>query len=118
MMNSSVCFECRKHLSGNFWKLIEADITFDSQQAIRSSGSPICPVTKLAVAICWLAGGTYYLDISQMFRLCDKSLSSSDTYVLWPTLTAIDKHLEIGLSLAPEDLAQMVWFKAHCLSVV
>ena len=94
-------------------KLIEADITSDSQQAIRSSGSPIYHVTKLAVAIRWLAGGSY-LDISQMFGLCDKSFSS-DTYVLWPTLMAIDKHLKIGLSLAPEDLAQTVWFKARCL---
>jgi hypothetical protein len=83
--------------------LIGPKLERNVKQAIRSSKSAILPVTKLAVSLRWLAGGSY-LDIARLFGV-DCYNFFNDHYVLWETLRAIDNSLDnIKFSLDSVDL--------------
>jgi hypothetical protein len=79
----------------------------DEQKAINSSGSVITMKTRLAVTLCWLAGGSY-LDLCFAW-----GVSSSTFYhpegIIWPVLEAIDAAFTIGFpfkdDVALEDLS-------------
>lgn len=65
--------------------------------AIRSSGSPIRTETRLAVTLRWLSGGSY-IDICFAWGI-SKSSFYSDHGVLWPTISALDQVLKLGVPL-------------------
>ena len=76
----------------------------NEEMAIRSSGSSITNRTKLYVTLRWLAGGSY-LDLCFAWGL---SLSSFYDTVLWPTINAVDKALDIGMPLKDEGKLQTI----------
>ena len=82
---------------------ISTDLVHNEQQAINSSGSPIITVTRLAATLRFLAGGSY-LDICGMFGLDQRNFFNKN-YILWKTIHAIDRKLDLGLSLDAEYLA-------------
>lgn len=82
--------------------LLAIDLLFNASQAKRSSGSAISIVIRVAAALRWLAGGSH-LDICAMFGLDLANFFHPD-YVLWVTIDAINRRLQLGLSLKPEDL--------------
>ena len=66
-----------------------------AEKAINSSGSPDSNRTRLAVALHWLAGGSY-------INLCfawgvGVSTFYSKRGIIWPTIEAIDMASEMGL---------------------
>lgn len=54
--------------------------------------------TKLAATLRWLAGGSY-LDICFAFGIASSTFYKADVGILWPTISAIDAVLEIGVPL-------------------
>jgi hypothetical protein len=78
--------------------LIRPKLESDQLQAERSSGSPVVPVIKLAIALRYLAGGSY-LDLVFAFCVSHKHVMP---YV-WQVVTAIDASLDnIKFSLDDE----------------
>jgi hypothetical protein len=73
----------------------------EMEKAIKSSGSPNRNKTRLAVTLCWLAGGSY-IDLCFAWGI-GKSTFYSERGVLWPTIEAIDMAYEIGLPLHDVD---------------
>ena len=65
----------------------------NEDKARNSSGSVISPKTKLAVTLRWLAGG-HYRDLMFSFGV-SKAAIYSTSGILWPTITALDKHLTL-----------------------
>ena len=77
-------------------------ITKDEEMARRSSGSGVCPKARLAIALRWLAGGSY-LDIAKAYGI-DQRNFFHPFGVLWDTLHALNEVLDLDFSLAPADL--------------
>ena len=73
--------------------MLDAELKRDEQKARNSSGSPITTKTRLAVTLRWLAGGSHH-DISYAFGI-SKGAFYSATGVLWPTIEAIDRNVEL-----------------------
>jgi hypothetical protein len=69
-------------------------------KATKRYGSFITGQTRLAVALRWLAGGSY-LDISFAFGVSAENFFN-DKGILWPTLEAIDSVLSISFPLNDE----------------
>ena len=65
-------------------------------KAFNSSGGPITLKTRLAVSLCWLAGGSY-LDLCFAWDIAFSTFYHP-TGVLWPTLEAINKGFSYGFS--------------------
>ena len=61
-------------------------------RAMNSSGSHIPVVTRLAVSLRWLAGGSY-LDLCFAWGVAASTFYHANG-VLWPTLEALDKALD------------------------
>ena len=95
-------FRLSRKSFGKLHDLVAPYLEKDKFQATRSSGSPISTVTKLAVTLRWLAGGSY-LDICSLFGI-DKANFFNGQSVLWQTIDAIDRSIQIGLSLSKIDL--------------
>eukprot|EP01138_Halocafeteria_seosinensis_P009305 gb/GECG01009509.1/.p1 GENE.gb/GECG01009509.1/~~gb/GECG01009509.1/.p1 ORF type:complete len:440 (+),score=36.00 gb/GECG01009509.1/:1-1320(+) len=73
---------------------IQDDLQVHGKNAENGSGSPISPCTRLAVALRWLAGGSY-IDICFEFGIGLGSFYQ-DGGVLWGTLEVLDQALELG----------------------
>ena len=72
----------------------------NDQKAAASSGSPINTITRLAVTLRWLAGASY-IDLCFAWGL-SKAVFYSERGVLWPTIEAIDDHLQLGFPIQDE----------------
>ena len=70
-------------------------------RALSSSGSYVSATTRLAVALRWLAGGSY-LDICFSFGISFGSFYHVDG-VLWKTICAIDSSFSIGFPLHDQE---------------
>jgi hypothetical protein len=66
----------------------------EEEYGVYSSGSPITPKTKLAVALRWLAGGSF-IDICFEFGIGFGGFFQ-DGGVLWGTLEALDAAMDLG----------------------
>lgn len=80
---------------------------------MNSSGSPISIITRLAVTLRWLAGGSY-------LNLCFAWGNSSSTFyhehgVLWLTIEALDKAFPMGFPFGDEARLEelSVGFRVH-----
>ena len=62
-------------------------------KAANSSGAPIVLMTRLAVMLRWLAGGSY-LDLCFAWGVASSTFYHPDG-VLWPTLDAMMQHLRL-----------------------
>jgi hypothetical protein len=69
-------------------------------RAINSSGSPILLVTRLAVALRWLAGGSY-LDLCFAWGVASSTFYHENG-VLWLTLEVLDKSFSLGFPFGDE----------------
>lgn len=68
---------------------IKNGIQSDTKYAELSSGSPIPTILKLAIALRFLAGGSY-LDIAFAYEVHESSVY----VIVWDVLEAIDKHVD------------------------
>jgi hypothetical protein len=87
----------------------------DETYAINASGQPITAVTRLAVTLRWLAGGSS-LDLCFAWGISRASFYS-ERGVLWTTIDALDSILQIGLPIndnaALEELARGFSIHSH-----
>lgn len=79
---------------------IEIKLVRDEVRAKASSGSSISTITRLAVTLRWLAGASY-LDLCFAWGV-SKTSFFGERGVLWPTIEALDEHLQLGFPLHDE----------------
>ena len=87
-------FRLSRHAFNTLLEKVQDLLEGDEVHACYSSGSPITPKTKLAVALRWLAGGSY-LDICFEFGI-GYGTFYQDGGVLWGTLEVLNEALNIG----------------------
>jgi hypothetical protein len=108
-MNEMTDFEFQRHFRMHrvaFDKLLELmqpHLQVSEEMARRSSGSALSMQARLAVALRFLAGGSY-LDISRIYGISIDNFFHES--MLWRTLYAIDMALDLGLRNDPEFLEQ------------
>ena len=83
--------------------LVAIDITVNEDMASRSSGSSVSATTRIAVTLRWLAGGSY-LDIARLYGISELNFFNQKHGILWKTIAAIDRRLQLGFSVDPEKL--------------
>jgi len=81
---------------------IELMLSKNEAKTMNSSGEPISVCTRLAVALRWLAGGSY-LDICFAWGLGISTFCDTDHGVLWPTLQAINDVFSMGFPIDDEE---------------
>jgi hypothetical protein len=81
-------------------EVLDSKLHRDAMKATCSSGSPITTVTRLAVTLRWLAGGSY-IDLCFAWGVSVASFYGENG-VLWPTIEALDDHLKLGFPLKDE----------------
>jgi hypothetical protein len=82
---------------------MESDFTINATKAGNSSGEPISLMTRLAVSLRWLAGGSY-LDLCFAWGV-GTSTFYAENGVLWPTLVALDGMFPMGFPV--DDAAKL-----------